>query len=472
MLTPLVLAPLLAFLPGIHTPEGPDILWQPTLDAAFDAAQEGQTIVFLAVNMDGESANDEAAKRLYHDKDFLPVASQVVSVVASRFEHGGSTCKRFGTITCADHQDVDKKARANILKPGLDGEVIAPQHVWLAADRTVLLSVPYQVSKRELIWCTVTALNKAYPDKQVPMPQGARAPRRLVMDGVTDSGSTDGIRPLSEAEVEETVKQLRSGADWSERARLVTSLIATDHPDAVEAVTKELLGANVRGGGGRGRGADELLGRLNDAKKALLGRIGVYSPPAYWEAVATQMDSEDPEVRMAAAVALEQLGAQDSLKIIKERLRKEESLDIQAALYRAQGTGGAGESSARSSLMSVVKKKKAEQVLKINAYFALGNHASDKAVAKQMNVVVSEGHPLERQAMILGLAFARNDAAAESLFSGLGDQQDKLAPNTRKALELAQQVFEGGNLSLLAELIEEVCGDTVRRERFFGAAQG
>ncbi len=471
MLTPLVLAPLLAFLPGTHTPEGPDIFWQPTLDAAYAAAQEGQTIVFLAVNMDGESANEEAANKLYHDKDFLPVVGQVVSVVASRFEHGGSTCKRFGTITCADHQDIDKKARANILKPGLDGEVIAPQHVWLAADGTVLLSVPYQVSTRELIWCTVTALNKAYPDKQVPMPQGARAPRRLVMDGVTDSGA-DSIRPLSEEEVEEAVKQLRSGVDWGERARLVTSLIATDHPEAVEAVTKELLGANVRGGGGRGRGAEDLLGRLNDAKKALLGRIGLYSPPAYWEAVATQMDSDDPDVRMAAAVTMEQLGAKDSLKVIKGRLRKEESLPIQAALYRAQGTAGAGESSARGSLMSVVKKKKAEQVLKVNAYFALGNHANDKAVIKQMNVVASEGHPLERQAMILGLAFARNDAAAESLFAGLGDQQDKLAPNTRKALELAQKVFEGGNLSLLAELIEEVCGDTVRRERFFGAAKG
>lgn len=471
MLTPLVLAPLLAFLPGTHTPEGPDILWQPTLDAAYAAAQEGSTIVFLAVNMDGESANEEAAKRLYHDKDFLPVAALVAPVIASRFEHGGATCKRFGTITCADHQDVDKKARAKVLKPGLDGEVIAPQHVWLAADGTTLLSVPYQVSARELIWCTVTAINKAYPDRQMPMPQGARAPRRLVMDGVTDSG-VDSIRPLSEEEVEATVKQLRSGVDWGERARLVTSLIATDHPDAVEAVTKELLGANVRGGGGRGGGAADLIGRLNEAKKALLGRIGVYSPPAYWEAVATQADSEDPDLRMAAAVALEQLGAKDSLKVVKERLRKEEVLEIQAALYRVQGTAGAGESSARGSLLSISKKKKAEDILKVNALFALGNHANDKAVAKQMNLVVTEGRPTERQAVILGLAFARNAKAAESLFATLGADLDKLAPDTRKALELAQQVFDGGNLDLLAEQIEGLCGDRIRRERFFGPAKG
>jgi hypothetical protein len=471
-LSALLAVPLVAGLSLNPTPEDAGIAWQPTLQAAFDAAQESETVVFLAVNMDGERANDEAANRLYRDKEILALAAETVNVVASRFEHGGSACKRFGTITCADHQDVDKKARAQVLKPGMDGEVIAPQHVWLAADGTVLLSVPYQVSKQELTWCFITALNQvADPESQRKMPSSARAPRRLVMDGVTDGGA-DGIRPLSDEEVEKTVERLRSGVETQERVRLIYSLIATDHPDAVEAVAKELSGANIRGGGGRRGGMENFMAQLNERKRGLLGRIGTFSPPAYWEAVVTQIEDEDDALRLAAAVALEQLAAKDSLKTVKARLKKEESLIVKAALLRAQGTAGAGDSSAKSNLLSTAKKKKEDEILRLNALYALGAHAKDKGVRKHLDAVVAEGSAKERQALVLGLAFARSEAVAEALFPLLGDQGEALDPATRAALEAAQAVLEGGNLSGLAGLVEEILGDTVRRERFFGSAQG
>jgi hypothetical protein len=344
--------------------------------------------------------------------------------------------------------------------------------VWLTPDGTVLLSVPYQVSRQELTWCFITALNKvADPESQRKMPSSARAPRRLVMDGVTDGGA-DGIRPLSDEEVEETVEKLRSGVDTQERVRLVYSLIATDHPDAVEAVAKELSGANIPGGSGRRSGIENFMAQLNERKRSLLGRIGTFSPPAYWEAVVTQIEDEDDALRLAAAVALEQLAAKDSLKTVKARLKKEESLIVRAALLRTQGTAGAGESSAKSNLLSTAKRKKEDEILRLNALFALGAHAEDKGVRKHLDAVVAEGSAKDRQALVLGLAFARSEAVAEALFPLLGDRGEALDPATRQALEAAQAVLDGGNLSGIAGLVEEVLGDTVRRERFFGGAQG
>ena len=68
-----------AALPAhLPTPDA-DIVWQTKFDAAFAAAVERDTIVFLAVNMDGERANDTAAKKLYRDKAILPLALESVN---------------------------------------------------------------------------------------------------------------------------------------------------------------------------------------------------------------------------------------------------------------------------------------------------------------------------------------------------------------------------------------------------------
>ena len=42
---------------------------------------------------------------------------------------------------------------SSLSAPDSSGAVIAPQHVFLGGDGSVLLSVPYEVSSLELQWC-------------------------------------------------------------------------------------------------------------------------------------------------------------------------------------------------------------------------------------------------------------------------------------------------------------------------------
>ncbi|MHC4379890.1 MAG: HEAT repeat domain-containing protein [Planctomycetota bacterium] len=474
-----IFLPLLAVLPPlwVSTPEA-SITWETDFDAAFATAVERDTIVFLAVNMDGERANDTAAKKLYVDRKILPLFAQSVNLVASRFEHStGDACPRFEGVSCAEHQKVDIKARSQVLKPGPTGDVIAPHHVFLDKHGTVLLSVPYEISARELEWCFATAMNKAYPEMGFPEPKGARAPRRLVMDGVVD-GESAGIRPLSEEELEITLKRIRATKSFRDRATDVFSLIATDHPDAIEAVSRDLntagLGEAWRGrgggafGGGEGGGGEEEGGtdRITEARISLIHRIGVYSPPSYWVAIVPQLESEKVILRHETAVALEQLAAKDAIKAIKAALKDEEDENVRRCLMRAFGTSGPEDATARKELSKAAKSKK-EPVVRLNALFGLSGQLDAKKVEKQLQKVLKDGPADQRQAVILGIAFARN-SALEPLLAAMEEAPDGLDPATVSAMEAARKVLDGENLATLKAQIASLLGDTIERERFFG----
>ncbi|MGB0954346.1 MAG: HEAT repeat domain-containing protein, partial [Planctomycetota bacterium] len=362
------------------TPFEAGISWKADYREAFAEAKERDTIVFLAVNMDGERANDTAAKKLYTDKLILPLAAEAVSLVASKFEHAASgACPRFGTVTCTDHQTIDKAARSQILKPGATGEVIAPHHVFLDKQGNILMSVPYQIDNKELAWCFTASMQKAYPDREVKEVKGARAPRRLVMDGVTGGGA-DTIRPLTEEELEETIKRIRSTKRLEDRINDLYSLIATDHPDAIEVLERDLKTGDVASAFGRRAGPDAAQ-RLLEGRTRLIHRIGVYSPPSYWEAIASMLEDPEEPIRHEAAVALEQLAAPDSVKALKSALKDEESPAVRRCLVRALGTAGVDESSARKQLTSLAKSKKDPDLQKV-ALFALGGQVEQKSVVK------------------------------------------------------------------------------------------
>ena len=456
---PLLLLPL----EGGSSPDA-SIPWKATYQEAFQEANDRDTIVFLAVNMDGERANDTAAKKLYQDKVILPLAADAVSMVASKFEHAADgPCPRFGTISCAEHQRIDIQARAQVLKPDASGEVIAPHHVWLDKKGNVLLSVPYEVSNKELAWCFTAAMQKAYPDKEISEVKGARAPRRLVMDGVTNSGA-DGIRPLSDEEVEEAVKRIRSTKRLSDRVNDLYSLIATDHPDAVEVIERDLKSSDVAAAFGR-RAGEDAVQRLLEGRTTLIRRIGIYSPPSYWEAIASLLEDPEVQIRHEAAVALEQLAAPDSVKDLRNALKKEEDLDVRRSIVRALGTAGTEESSARKQLTSIAKSKK-EAALKTAALFSLSGQVDQKSVTKLLQETLNEGDAAHRQAVLLGIAFFRN-ASLETLLAPLAAEGVSLDPETKACLEAAQSVLAGESLDAYAGRIQELLQATLPRKRFF-----
>ncbi len=449
---------LLPLAPAGPSAPGGAILWDKEWNAAFTRAAAEKKVVFLAVNMDGERANDALAAKTYRDERVTALAAHTVNLLASRFEHGGKSCARFEGLSCVEHQKVDIVAREKVLKAGADGQVVAPQHVWLDGDGKVLLSVAYVVTAEELAWCFVTAMQRVDPQTEVKMPSWARAPRRLVVDGV---GGGDSIRPLTEDELKKTLDALNKAGFGRERLDLIISLLATDHPDAVDAVAKELTGANVRGGGGRNPGA---LEDLKTARRALVHRIGVISPPSFWEAVAVEIEDEDPLMRVEVAAALEQLAAHDALREVRKALGAEKDARAEQDFLRALGSCGREDSSARKRLLQAAKDKDAG--MRRNALFALGLHAGEKDAAAALEASFASREALDTQAALLGLAAANAP--------GWEDKIEKLMLDKNVAADtvaLAQRVLvvlkAEAPLAGLGEDLVRVCGDTVRRERFF-----
>lgn len=440
--------------------DGPQIAWQADYARAFQAAAADGKVVFLAMNMDRERANDRAAEDLYPSKEVVALSSSTLNLIGSKFEHSKSgPCPRFGVVSCAEHRQVDLEARTSIFG-GVEASVIAPHHVFLDGQGKVLLSVAYEVREEELAWCFTMAQRLADPDGDFPMPPGARAPKRAVMGDVARGADGEVTRPLTEEELEETIKELNGSRRLEDRVRLVHRMIATDHPDAIEAVGRQLKNAaGLRGGG---RGAE----RVTETQRDLIRRIGKDSPVSYWEALEDSLTAGDEGVRLEAAVALEQMAAPDACKMLKKAWKKEKAERVRCGLLRALGTCGARDSASRKVLLSAAKSSKESMRVRCNAYFALGSHPEDKNLRKLLEKNLEEGSESAIQAMVLGLAFGRNTDYADLLEAAAAQFSDD--PEITELMKVAAEVHAGGNLSALRSSIVTICGDELPRERFFG----
>ncbi len=431
---------------------GPSIAWEADYDAALARAAAEQRVVLVAVNMDGEKANDHLAAEVYTDKEVAALAADAVCLIASRDEHSpaGKPCKRFGTVTCAEHLAVEAKVRPAHLKPGPDGSVVSPQHLVLGPDGAVLLSVAYQIDERELLWMLTEGMNRVHPDAPRKMPADARPPRRLVVDGVAGTSGADFSRPLSEEELEETIAAIRGGLKGAEMIDAYFRVLSTDHEDAVDFVATEMKG--------------RIFGRRVDARVRLIHAIGVYSPPSFWEALELYIKDPDDSVRNEIAVALEQLAAPDSVKAIKSALSKEKDSQVRKNLMRALGAAGAEDKSARKTLLKAAADDD-EPFYQVNALLALSAHHGDAAVGKALRAALTDGAPKVAQAAALALALAR----AEGFDEELAVARERLTGEEERArLDRVRAVLDGGDLAALREDFTVLAGDRLVRERWFG----
>jgi hypothetical protein len=440
---------------SVKTIGGKAIVWQKDLKTAQQLAIEQNRLVLIALNMDGERANDRMVDKVYQDKTVLSLTEKSINLICSRFEHTRTgTCKRFGSVSCEEHQLSDKAMRLEVLKLPADTALVAPQHIFLAPDGKILFSVAYEITVKQLQWCLVTAINKVDPDAKISMPAGAKAPRRLVMDGVapTDGGDTS-ILPLSEEEVLETIKFIKAGAKGRERVDAIRSMLGTDDPEAVQFLEVEL--GNFR----YEKRADQLI--------RLLNAVGGASPPSFWDTIDHFLKSSDGEFRLLTAAALEQLAAPDSVKTLKSIFAKEKSGKVRKNLLRALGVAGAEDKSARSVVLKAWKNKK-EPLLRTNALLVLGLHAKDKKARAALLEALQGSNPIHRQAAALGIAFGRDESLMDLLEGALSAEEDK---TTKAVMEKCKSVLQGSSLSTIGEDFSRVGEDSHPRPRFFGTVE-
>jgi hypothetical protein len=440
------------------------IPWEADWAAARERARTENRVVFLAVNMDGERANDRLAKEVYREKAVVALAERTVPLVASAFAHGSGVCPRFGGLRCAEHQQVDIRARDEVLQPDADGFVVAPQHVFLAPDGAVLLSVPYEVTADELEWCLAEALRKHDPEAEVRTSSGARPPKRLVMDGLAPTEGAAGPGPPTREEVLELLREIKKGT-VEDRGSAVRRILTADEDEAREFAIQELRrsgGGGKRGGGG-GATSNEAGSGPWARQEALVRQIGRLSPPSWWVVIEEFAGNGDEDLRAEVAAALEQLQAPESKRLVATALRKERVPALEGAWLRALASVAPEDRASFAALEKAIRKHK-EGLVRVQALVGLGWLApSEERNALLLEFLGGEREELARAAA-LGLALTREADHLEVLKARL----EGAAPGLAGDLEAAITVLEKGSLEPLGAPVANLCRDEVPRERFFG----
>ncbi|MBI5361628.1 MAG: hypothetical protein HZA53_00525 [Planctomycetes bacterium] len=466
--------------PAPRAAEG--IVWQKQFEEAQALAKREKKVVFVAVNMDGEKANERMLAKVYTDKAVIELARSTVNVIASAGEHAAADkpCPKFDGLYCLDHRRADMTLRKELLKPDSDGFVVAPQHVFLDSEGKVLCSVPYEVSASELAWCFASALKAVDPASTASAPAGARAPRRLIQGAVFDPKSAAGGagRTLTRQEVLDLIKELKKSGRGGWELEKLRGLLASDEPEARDFILLELKsagggrGGGGRGGGGGGRGGGGGLGMgdgTGDRRHArLMHAIGILSPPAWWEVAAEFLGDSDAKLAAETIVALEQLAAPESVKALQAELADAKDKTAQKDLLRALGSAGANDKSVRALLLKKTKGEK-DETLRLNAIVACGPFAAHDDAAEELGKLLQSAPPAERRAAACAMAISR-DARFQPALEALA--KDAPSPEVAATCKTALEVLKGGELKLLRDTVKSLCKDTLDRERFFGRAEG
>ena len=455
------------------------ITWEESFDLALERADKEGKVVFIAVNMDGEAANERAVKSVYTDRAVAALTEHTANVIASAERHSRSgVCKRFGCTSCDAHQEMDMDVRERVLKPDATGAVIAPQHVFLSPAGDVLLSVPYEVSAKELAWCFGEAFERAGVTDAPDVPAGARRPRRLIIGDVASLGRRNRA-PLTKEAVEELIALLRKGTERSDRTSNIQHLATADEDAAREYVLSLLRSGGGRGGGGRrGRGG----GRNGSEREraALLRWIGTASPVSYAEVVEPFIGAGTVEARSEAIVALEQLASEDSLKALLGALKKAKDETIEKNLLRAIGACGPEDRKVRSALLKASEDVK-NPLARQNALLALGWAESDEGVSERLRQAVLPEEfakkakigpdritELEREAAVVAMGISRDEAWTEMLTEIRDDEEEP--QELRDAASASLEVIAGGEYRLLRDALMRAGSDEIPRDRLFPAA--
>jgi hypothetical protein len=458
---------------------GADIAWETSLDKALESAKSSHRVVFLAVNMDNEGANDRLAKNVYTDKEIVELSTSTVNAVASAATHAGGdkSCPRFHGLLCEQHRAVDQAARERVLKPDPGGNVVAPQHVFLDPDGKPLLSVPYEITAGELAWCFVTAIKKADPSSKIAMPSDARMPRQVVLGAVYDpSGAVGGaLLPVTKAELGGLIKQVKKGLGFEERQAIFWRILHSDLPEAIDFIRSELRsgeapsGRDAGGDPGGGPGGGPPRGGGGGEKHVrLLHAMGAVSPPVYWELAAEFLSDADDNTRAEAAVALEQMIAPQALKSLEKALAKEKKPEVEKDLVRAFAACGGADPKVRATILKRARTEK-DPLVKINTIVALGLVDADPDVTAFLKETLRGNEEGARVAAACAAALTRDESWIAEL-KPLAESAQGVA--LKDALTRALEVLQGGPMKRLQMPVWSVCKDTILREKTFGKSDG
>jgi tetratricopeptide (TPR) repeat protein len=128
------------------------IFWLGNVEAALDEARQRNAPILLAFNEDFAFC-DTLVTSLYGDKTIIELSRKFVCLVASRPTHDmiagrgpdgrkKKVCKRFGSVSCEEHQAVQRWA---FLRFSENGQIMVPEHIFLDPAGRVLERFKHQL---------------------------------------------------------------------------------------------------------------------------------------------------------------------------------------------------------------------------------------------------------------------------------------------------------------------------------------
>lgn len=444
------LAPILLALGLVAPQPTAEWTWQTDLASALEKAKAEQGVVFVVLDHEDEARCEEFLDKRIKDKAVVAMAATTWNVVASSQTHGkGKKCRRFGDMACADHVRTEADLRAGLL-PGNDmGVVAVPQYLWLDGEGKLLLSVPFELDRDGLLWCFATASALANQTTALAMPEEARPPRRLLMGRTYQlfNGDVRG-RGLTPSELEAVLEGTKSNFLGLVDVASILRVMSTDEADAVDYVRKSLAFTLET----------FAKGRMPETAHAL----GVLGTHRYWEALEEFAEVKDNTARHEVAVALEQLGAPDALKLVKAALKREKEPTLERAWLRALAASGATDKGVRKTLLKRLDEDE-PPATRASAAFALGYLVRGADVQAAWTELLATGTGELRLAAACGAALARDLTMVTTLEAA----RDAAESSDREVLERCLAVLAGGDLYPLEADVAQLTDDSLARERIF-----
>ncbi len=280
--------------PGAAPPPAtPKIAWETDFDRAMQRAKEEHKPVFVAFLMDDEPANDETIAKHYTDKRIVELSGKFVCLACciGQHEEKDGSCTKFPGTTCAQHQAIEKKARAR----WLTGEdVCTPQHVFCDTAGNVVARKVYLIPKDGLEKCMVHTL-----------------------DAVTKDPDARAVVAAERARVDKWLKDIES-RNVEVREAAMRELVLTEDNRAIPAILRIAKA-----------GSDETLrvGAINSLARK--GNVPAVRP------LAGLLGDGKAQILIAVARALETIQLPDATADLLASLKKEKRDRVRGFLLRA-----------------------------------------------------------------------------------------------------------------------------------------
>lgn len=138
------------------------IRWVAKYEDAFTEARERNVPIVLGIIQDGEKENERMVIECYENKSYIKLTRMAVNLIGSRGSsdrHGileqevdgrvRKLCKKYGSVTCFEHQDIDLAAFKDYSD---EGEIHTPHHVIIhPVDRRVLGRADDHIDRTDLM---------------------------------------------------------------------------------------------------------------------------------------------------------------------------------------------------------------------------------------------------------------------------------------------------------------------------------